>query len=140
MRKQKYYYSDMDGVLADFFGVKWENFATKPNFFYNLKPIQKNVDALIKLIENKNVSVRILSASPNKNCDQDKLRWLKKYIPQLKRKNIIIMRVGENKADYMKTKNGILFDDYNKNIDEWTERKNNIGYLITKENGIEKYL
>lgn len=29
------------------------------------------------------------------------------------------MRVGQNKADFMKTKTGILLDDYGKNCREW---------------------
>ena len=39
MRKEKYYYCDMDGVLADFFAEPnaVQRFETEKDFFYNLK-------------------------------------------------------------------------------------------------------
>lgn len=30
------------------------------------------------------------------------------------------MRVGQNKADFIKTESGVLLDDYGKNCQEWT--------------------
>ena len=34
------------------------------------------------------------------------------------------MRNGQNKADFMKTPDGILLDDYGKNCEQWRERGN----------------
>jgi 5'(3')-deoxyribonucleotidase len=60
--------------------------------------------------------VKILSASPNINADEDKINWLKKHLPNMKRKNIILCRNGEVKADFVrKIKKSMLFDDYGKN-------------------------
>ena len=111
----------MDGVLADFFGETdcVKRFETEKGFFSRLKPLRKNVAAVRKAIADGNHNVFVLSASPNSRCDKDKRLWLTKYIPELETENIIIMRNGENKADYMKTPDGILFDDYGKNIKEW---------------------
>jgi 5'(3')-deoxyribonucleotidase len=47
--------------------------------------------------------------------------WLKKYLPELESDQIIIMRNGKKKVNYMKTADGILLDDYSKNLQEWTD-------------------
>lgn len=110
-------YCDMDGVLANFNGEKnaLQRFKTEKGFFKKLKPIKSNIKALNELIK-KNVNVFILSASPNTQADNDKRAWLHKYLPNLKQENIIIMRVGQNKADFVKTtENNLLIDDYSKN-------------------------
>ena len=82
-------YCDMDGVVADFNAEPnaVARFREEKNFFYNLKPIMVNVKAVEILASNYKVC--ILSASPNARADKDKIKWLKKYMPFIKKENII---------------------------------------------------
>jgi 5'(3')-deoxyribonucleotidase len=127
----------MDGVLADFNAEKnaVERFAVESGFFFNLKPITKNVEFVNLLIAN-GFNVCILSASPNEQADFDKLVWLHMYLPKVK--NITLMRNGQNKADFVKPNAiNLLFDDYGKNCRDFINR----GYSALKvdsENTIEK--
>ena len=115
-------YCDMDGVLADFNAEPnaVERFRNEKGFFKNLKPILTNCIA-ISLLINEGAKVYILSASPNKQADKDKIKWLKKFMPDIKKENYIFIRNGQNKSDFVREK-GILFDDYGKNVNQWKEK------------------
>ena len=119
--KTKIYHCDLDGVLADFNiepnGV--ERFRTEKGFFKNLKPIRRNLRAIKQMIRDGYI-VKIISASPNKSADKDKREWLKFYLNEMPKKNIILCRNGEVKANFIKDiENSVLFDDYGLNCREW---------------------
>lgn len=114
---------DMDGTLARF-NVKnaLERFATEKGFFANLLAYT-NIELINEMAKIGNVY--IISASPNKQADIDKMTWLNKYLPALKKSNIVFCRIGENKAEIIKQKIGIdiqgtyLLDDYTPNLIQW---------------------
>ena len=100
-----------------------------------------NIHALRVLNQLKNVRVFILSASPNRKADHDKKVWLKKYLPELESDQIIIMRNGKKKVNYMRTDDGVLLDDYSKNLQEWTDGNLlNKAVKITQDGDIMKVL
>ena len=134
-------YVDMDGVLADFNaepdGVA--RFRTEKGFFRNLKPLKKNAKALRKLIADGNYNIYILSASPNAEADGDKRAWLKRHRIKITDGNIIFCRNHERKVDFMKTADGILFDDYGKNIREWVDgNPQNAGFKIEADGSLAR--
>ena len=134
-------YCDMDGVLADFDKVPnaVARYKHEPNFFYDLEPINENVNAIKKLIA-KDYLVKILSKSPHENADSDKRKWLEKYLPEIKDENIIFARPEQTKISFvneLEKSFSLLLDDYSKNIQEW-RNENGIAITITKENTIDK--
>jgi 5'(3')-deoxyribonucleotidase len=115
---------DLDGTLARF-NIKnaLERFATEKGFFANLKAY-KNIEEINEIAKGGNVY--IISASPNEQADKDKMEWIKKYLFNIPFENILICRVGDNKAEIIKNKlniiidqTTILLDDYTHNLVEW---------------------
>ena len=115
---------DMDGTIARF-NVRnaLDRFENERGFFENLLAY-KGIEKINEMVEKGNIY--IISASPNYYADYDKKKWLKKYLPNLQNKNILLCRVGQNKARFIEReldikidKNCYLLDDYTRNLDEW---------------------
>lgn len=125
---------DMDGTLAKFNSKKnaLERFDKEEGFFANLKPY-KYIEFVNELATKDNVKVFVISATPNKQADKDKMIWLEKYLPNIDKENICFCRIGTNKAKEIKRqlnididKSCLLLDDYTNNLVEWT-KANGIG-------------
>lgn len=130
-------YIDMDGTIADFNNEPraLERFRDERGFFFKLKPLMRNIEA-VKNAMDKGYPVYIITASPHEKADADKLRWLAKYLPTLDTDRVIIMRLGENKTSHMRTKYGVLFDDYSKNLREWICHDNNRAVKVKQDGDI----
>ena len=116
---------DMDGTLARFNVPNALNrFNEEEGFFANLKAY-KGIEAINQLCCDY-TEAYIISASTHKKADIDKIEWLSKYLPNIEFENIILCRLGENKAKVIERELNIilddecyLLDDYTKNLQEW---------------------
>lgn len=100
--------------------------------FSNLEPITENVEAVKEAIE-KGMNIHILSATPMNHCKADKIKWLHKYIPNLKDEKMHFCKVRDNKAVAVKDENGILLDDIRLNIRLW-KQSGRQAYTIRNKN------
>lgn len=126
---KKTYFFDMDGTLARFY--KDKNCLTnmsKENYFAKLLPYGHLVN-FVKLLIQRGEKVYILSACvPTKYCAQEKIGWIKKFIPDMPIENILLLECGQSKSETVKNifytdivPNMILIDDYSANIYDWEQ-------------------
>lgn len=115
---------DLDGTLANF-NVEnaLERFDKECGFFASLDAYT-GIEVINEMA--KTHEIFIISASPNEQADKDKMKWIKKYLFNIKKENITLCRIGENKAKTIQEKYSIkidpkcyLLDDYTKNLHEW---------------------
>lgn len=122
---EKKIFLDLDGTLAKFnVPNALTRFKTEKGFFANLKAY-KGIEKINEMAKNYTNYMYIISASPNKQADNDKMLWISKYLPNIKKNHIILCRCGENKASILAkkgleiNKNCFLLDDYTKNLIDW---------------------
>ena len=109
--KKKICYSDMDGVLCDFYGAIQKHpekdkyskstYDMMPGVFNNLDPMPGAIEAFELLFEM--FDVYILSTPPWRNPDAwiHKKDWIEKYIPKAKRRLILSHHKNLAKGDYL---------------------------------------
>jgi 5'(3')-deoxyribonucleotidase len=114
-------YVDMDSVLVDFesgidqlseetYQEYEDDLDEVPGFFRDLPPVEGAIDAFHKLT--KQYDVYILSTAPwnNPSAWIDKLLWVKKYLPEVAHKRLILSHNKHlNRGDYLiddRTANG----------------------------------
>ena len=136
MKKTINLFVDMDGTVAKFYYKK--NCLEKMDeqgYFENLPlyAIAEKIDEFAK--KDTCVNVYILSACINSPyCEQEKVAWLLKNMPNINPKNFIFTKVGESKVEKAKTiveswydYTNILLDDYSKNLEDWNNHETCIG-------------
>ena len=130
---------DMDGCIADLYGV--ENWLThlincNPLPYRKAKPlVNMNVLArTLNRLKRKGYTINIVSwLSKNSTVEYDKavmsakLYWLKKHLKSVKFDNIYIVPYGTPKHEIA---SGILFDDEKPNRVAWSAIKNNYAYDV----------
>lgn len=142
----KVIYFDMDGTIANFYGVHgWLDYllAENPFPYENAEPLH-NMSALARRLNNlqkmgwKIGIISWLAKNSTKSFDNKvinaKKNWLKKHLASVEFDEIKIVPYGTPKSTVGTFKNGILFDDETPNLIEWVK---NGGLAFNPENIFE---
>ena len=121
----------MDDTIVDFGSNRLGNnvveTASKEGFFENLEPLPllHEVNKLASICP-ENIFILSACLPGSEHCKDEKIKWLKKYLPAACKENVVFTISGMNKTDFVEKKTGmcitkydILIDDYSKNIEEW---------------------
>lgn len=130
-------YFDMDGTLADLYGVdnwlsKIESSDTTP---YKEAAVLLNMQALahrLNTLQRKGYTLGVISwlsksGTPeyNEKVKEAKLEWLDKHLGSVEWNEVHLVAFDKKKSKVAKVKNGILFDDNKKVRKEWNRRNPN---------------
>ena len=122
---------DMDGTIANLYGVEnWLNYLIAKNSFpyENAQPMLRFSAFARRLntLQKKGYQIGIiswLSKDSDENYDkavtQAKIKWLAKHLPSVHWDRITIVPYGTPKENYCDNPSDILFDDEQKNRDNW---------------------
>lgn len=120
-------YLDMDGTIANLYGV--ENWLEKlvngdaSPYIEAQKMVEEEVLLNLVKLGYEIAIVSWLSKGSNKEYDRmvrsAKKEWLVRNFPNIQFVEIHIVKYGTPKSRVVKEKNGILFDDEERNRNEW---------------------
>ena len=141
-------YFDMEGTIADLYGVEgWLEYITNGNPFpyENAKPMV-NMNRLarrLNTLQKEGCEICVISwLAKTSTSEYDelvkraKLEWLAKHLPSVHWDNINIVEYGTPKENFCETPFDILFDDEEKNRENW----NGIAFDVDDIMGILKTL
>ena len=132
----------MDGTIANLYGVEnWLEYLIAENVKpYAEAEVMLNMNSLARILNklqkqgNEIVIVSWLSKSGSPKYDkavtEAKKTWLKKHLGSVKFNEINIVRYGFNKNNFCKSENDILFDDEEKNRNDWTGKAYNVNNIL----------
>ena len=133
---------DMDGTIANLYGVNnWlEYLEAEDTTPYEIAVPLLRLSALAKRINNlqrKGYELAIISwlsksgsDEYNKAVTEAKLKWLAKHLPSVHWDRIIIVPYGTPKQNYCGNALDVLFDDEQKNRDNWTGRSYDVENIL----------
>lgn len=125
---------DMDGTIADLYGVEnWLEYliAEDPFPYASAKPLLHLATLARKLnaLQRSGYNLAVISWLSKSGTDdynrivtEAKMAWLKKHLPSVHWDKIIIVPYGTPKQNYCENPLDILFDDEERNRNNWTGR------------------
>lgn len=133
---------DMDGTIADLYGVEnWLNYLIASDALpYEIAKPLIRLNALARVLnrlQKQGYKVGVISwLAKNSNTAYDekvtkaKKEWLKKHLASVNFDEIHIVKYGTPKQTFAKTENDILFDDEEKNRNDWTGKAFDVNEII----------
>lgn len=133
---------DMDGTIADLYGVEnWLDYLIASDALpYEIAKPLIRLNALARILnrlQKQGYKVGVVSwLAKNSNTDYDekvikaKKEWLKKHLASVNFDEIHIVKYGTPKQTFAKTENDILFDDEEKNRNDWTGKVFDVNEII----------
>lgn len=135
-------YFDMDGTLADFYGVNgWLYFLEKEDTYpyKNARPLFnfRNFAKILHKLQDNGYELGVISWGSKTSSEEflektkkEKIKWLKKHLPSVSFSEILIIPYGVEKSSVCECPEGILFDDEEKNRIEWSKN----GFAFSEKN------
>lgn len=133
---------DMDGTIADLYGVEnWLDYLIVSDALpYEIAKPLIRLNALARILnrlQKQGYKVGVISwLAKNSNTAYDekvtraKKEWLKKHLASVNFDEIHIVKYGTPKQTFAKTENDILFDDEEKNRNDWTGKAFDVNEII----------
>ena len=140
---------DMDGTIADLYGVQnWLDYLiAKDALPYEVAKPLIRLSALARVLNNlqrKGYRIGVISwLAKNSTAEYDeavteaKLEWLAKHLASVAFDEINIVKYGTPKQLFAKTEQDILFDDEEKNRNEWTGEAFGVDAIIEVLKGLD---
>lgn len=133
---------DMDGTIADLYGVEnWLDYLINADALpYEIAKPLIRLSAFARVLnrlQKQGYKIGIISwLAKNSDIAYDervtkaKREWLEKHLASVRFDEIHIVKYGTPKQTFAKTKNDILFDDEEKNRNDWTGKAFDVNEII----------
>jgi histidinol phosphatase-like enzyme len=133
---------DMDGTIADLYGVEnWLDYliASDTLPYAIAKPLLRlsSLARVLNRLQREGYRIGVISwlsksgtAEYNNAVTETKKNWLKKHLASVSFDEIHIVKYGTPKQMFARTENDILFDDEEKNRNNWTGKAFDVNAII----------
>lgn len=133
---------DMDGTIADLYGVEnWLDYLISGSPLpYEIAEPFVNLNSLARVLnrlQRQGYRIGIISwlakdsnTSYDERVTRAKKNWLKKHLASVNFDEIHIVKYGTPKQMFARTENDILFDDEEKNRNNWTGKAFDVNAII----------
>lgn len=139
---------DMDGTIADLYGVdNWLNYliASDTLPYAIAKPLLRlnSLARVLNRLQREGYRIGVISwlsksgtEEYNNAVTETKKNWLKKHLTSVHFDEINIVKYGTPKQMFARTENDILFDDEEKNRNNWTGKAFDVDAILETLKGM----